>query len=108
MRKILTFPLSLLDPDRQVFAFDKLQHFLSGIALCWIATVWLRFGIWGALLFVLYSAVLYEIAQTDVAYSIKDGSGARYVGRPGFGFGILDISAGMVGALLYVGLRWLL
>ncbi len=96
----------LLDPDTNWRSFDKVQHFASGLILCALFDAFLPRSV--AFLLVLWTAVVYEAGQTDAAYNIKDAGGHRYAGRPGFGFGFLDLAFGAGGALLYLGLRALL
>lgn len=89
----------LLDPDTKILAFDKLQHFASGFIGA--ALLSLRYGFAETMILALLFGIVYEFGQTDIAYSIKDAGGNRYVGRPGFGFGLVDLAADVAGALFY-------
>lgn len=93
----------LLDPDLNLRSADKYQHAAAGFALCVLLDA--LFTCSTALALVAYAAVVFEAGQLDTAYSLRDGSGRRYAGQPGFGFGLLDIAFGVAGALLYCGLR---
>lgn len=96
----------LLDPDMNLRSADKYQHAAAGFALSVLLNV--LFSCSTALAIVAYTAVVYEAGQTDTAYSLKDGSGRRYAGQPGFGFGLLDIAFGIAGALLFCLIRGVL
>ena len=98
----MNFLLSLLDPDRDWRRFDKVQHAASGFVICLLSDAFLPLGT--ALLLTLWTALVYEAGQTDVAFNLRDGSGRRYAGRPGFGFGLLDIAFGLAGAGVYAAL----
>jgi len=100
--------LGLLDPDRNWRSFSTIQHFVSGpgYMLLYHNTIW-HFPLWTAVTLTLWSAALYEIAQTDVAYNIKDAGGQRYAGRPGYGFGLMDIAATMLGVGLFLLVGWM-
>lgn len=94
----------ILDPDRDLRNLDKLEHFLGCFGLCaFFDLTFLSTG--SAFLFTLWTAAVYEVGQLDVAYSLKDSSGRRYAGQPGYGIGWLDWLVGAVGALLWVGVR---
>lgn len=103
----------LLDPDRDWRSFATLQHFLVCAVLGALFLALMPWFIWialalptlAALLLVLWTAVIYEAGQTDMAYSLRDSSGRRYAGQPGYGFGLMDIAAGMLGAGAYIVLR---
>lgn len=101
--KFLLFLRGLLDPDTNWRSFSTIQHFIAGFLYMAIFDHYK--SQWESFWWTTYSAVLYEVAQTDIAYSIKDGSGKRYAGRPGYGFGLMDIGATWLGAGLYVLLR---
>lgn len=96
----------LLDPDRSLRAWDKVEHFAGGFAICLLFDGFLSTT--AALLLTIWTAAVYEAGQTDTAYSLRDGSGRRYAGQPGFGFGLADLAVGILGALLWVGLHALL
>lgn len=91
----------LLDPDTNWRSFATIQHFLSGLILMQLFH-WGRLSLAAAFWWTLYTAVVYEIAQTDIAYNIKDQNGERYAGRPGFGFSLMDIAASLLGAGLWL------
>lgn len=94
----------ILDPDRDLRNLDKLEHFAGCFILC--AFFDLTFlATWSAFWFTVWTAAVYEAGQLDVAYSLKDSSGRRYAGQPGYGIGWLDWLVGAVGALLWVGVR---
>jgi hypothetical protein len=93
----------LLDPDRDWRSLDKVEHAALGFAVCCLATFLLP-GL-QAFLFALWTGAVYEAGQTDTAYSLRDGSGRRYAGQPGFGFSFLDLAFDVAGAGLYLALR---
>ena len=94
----------LLDPDGDLRSLDKLEHFVGCFVLC--AFFDLTFlPTFSAFLFTIWTAAVYEAGQTDVAYSLRDSSGRRYAGQAGYGFGWLDLVVGIVGALLWAGIR---
>lgn len=90
-----------LDPDRNWRSPDKLEHFAFGVVLCWLFTLAALSGP-AALWWTAWSAVAYEAGQTDTAAS------AGLLGKPGFGFGLLDIAAALAGALVYLAFRGVL
>ena len=96
----------LLDPDVSLRSWDKVEHLAGGFALCLLFDGFLPTI--SALILTVWTAAVYEAGQTDVAYSLKDSSGRRYAGQPGFGFGLADLAAGILGALVWVGLHALL
>ena len=90
-------PAQWLDPDRQVFARDKAEHFAFGgvgvnllVRGPWIARSW-RDRPAKRLAWCLTLAVAWEIVQIEQAY--RD----QMLGRPGNGFGLLDVGAAMAG-----------
>jgi len=90
--------LKILDPDRRVWASDKLQHFGAGVG---VAAILLALGLTPALSLgiSLAIAVTYEIGQLDVAHSLG------VAGKPGFGISPLDIGAHVTGTLLVIALH---
>lgn len=102
------FLRSLLDPDTNWRSWSTLQHYASGVILCAIMDAVLGFSPGHALELNAWTAVIYEAGQTDASYNIKDGSGRRWAGRPGFGFGLMDIAAHMLGSLSWLAARLVL
>lgn len=96
--------LDLLDPDRDWRSWDKVQHLAACFALCALFDL-LGFAAATAFVLTVWTAAVYEAGQADATYSIRDGSGRRYAGRPGYGFGLLDLGVGILGALCWLGLR---
>jgi len=104
-----------LDPDRDWRSVATLQHFVVCFVLSCLfvlllpAITWVVLGAptLAAFLLVLWTALVYEAGQTDTAYSLRDGSGRRYAGQPGYGFGLMDVAAGMLGATLFLVVRFL-
>lgn len=89
----------LLDPDTNWRSLSTILHYLSGLGLMlvfWplLGLPWLQAFGW-----TFWTAVIYEAGQTDSAYNIKDAGGKRWAGRPGFGFGLMDIGACQLGAI---------
>jgi len=106
----------LIDPDWDWRRLATVQHFVACFALAFLsvqltpAITWVALGAptLFAFLLVLWTALVYEAGQTDTAYSLRDSAGRRYAGQPGYGVGLMDIVAGILGALLYLGIRALL
>ena len=93
IRNILTW--RWLDPDRRVWAKDKLQHALLGFVLC--AGLDLAGASEGqALGLTVAAGAIYEAGQTDTAHSTGK------LGQAGFGFGVVDLGADTVGALVWL------
>jgi len=98
-------PLKLLDPDTEVWAFDKLQHYgLGGIGSMLYLHDLLGLSIGMSFILSATIAVIWEGGQTDVAYS-RRFSPDPLLGRAGYGFGLLDIAAHLVGSLTYILVR---
>lgn len=93
----------LLDPDRNLRSWDKVEHAAFGFVLCCLFTFAL--SPLAAFWWTVWSGAIYEAGQTDVAYSLRDGSGRRYAGQPGYGFGLLDLACDVAGAALWLLLR---
>ena len=87
----------LLDPDTRLFSGDKLQHAAAFFVLAMLASTFLT--PLPNLVLMLWTGVIYEAGQTDVAVSL------HRTGQVGYGFGLLDLAADMVGASLWVGLH---
>src|SRR5207247_7153024 len=94
-----------LDPDRNWRSWDKVEHVLLLVAVTALLDAFLPVLI--AALVAFGFAVGLEAGQWDTARNpdvglrVPDGAGgwyyARPLGRPGFGFGLLDLAAGLVG-----------
>lgn len=96
----------LIDPDRDWRSWATIEHYLICFVLC--ALFDLPLTTWAAFLLTVWTAGVWEAAQTDSTYSIKDSTGRRYAGRAGYGFGLMDLAAGTAGALTWILLHWLL
>jgi hypothetical protein len=87
-----------LDPDRCITCQDKREHFAAGVGLDLLAH-----GPWVSQSF--RDAAWKRVALTAVvatAWEVFQGFEARRngnVGRPGYGFGSLDIAASVAGAV---------
>lgn len=100
----------LLDPDTDWRSLATLQHFAACVFLGGLFLGLMPYLLWlvmaeptgAALLLVFWTASVYEAGQTDTAYSLRDGAGRRYAGQPGYGFGLMDLAAGMIGAIVGV------
>jgi hypothetical protein len=90
----------LLDPDRDWRSWSTIEHFLVGLILCCLFDSALP--TWGAVLATIWTGAVYEAGQTDIAYSLRDSSGRRYAGQPGYGFGLMDLAADVAGAITWV------
>lgn len=84
----------LLDPDSRLWSVDKLQHFAKGYLTCLLLT--LKLGLPESLALTAILAGVYEAGQTDTALALGQ------LGKPGFGFGILDIFVEVLGGLAWV------
>jgi len=93
----------LLDPDHDLRSFDKVEHFAGGFAICGLFSFFL--SPIAALWWTSWTAAIYEAGQTDTAYSLRDGGGRRYAGQPGYGFGLVDLAVGILGAIAWLGIR---
>ena len=101
----------LLDPDRDWRTLATILHYAGCFVLCALFDAlpgFVGISLLGAFLLTVWTAAVYEAGQTDAAYSIKDAGGKRYAGRPGFGFGLMDLAAGILGALTWAIPRWFL
>ena len=86
--------MKFFDPDRRVFSADKLGHLIGG---CGAALVVLPFVSWPlALGIVAVVGAIFELGQWDGV------RGTPYLGQPGYGFGLLDLTADLVGALVAI------
>jgi len=92
-----------LDPDRDLRSFDKVEHFAGGFAICCLFSFFL--SPIAALWWTSWTAAIYEAGQTDTAHSLRDSSGRRYAGQPGYGFGLVDLAVGILGAIAWLGIR---
>ena len=103
LKNALKFLLGLIDPDTNWRSFSTFQHFAGGgVGFMSLFNAVLHYSIHESFLFTLCAAVYYEIAQTDSVYSLGRMIGQKFVGLPGFGFGLMDIAASVVGAGVYV------
>lgn len=93
---------SYLDPDRQWRTLATLLHAVFGLLLGFVL---LLFGetLVRTLLVVLLVGAAFEVGQTDTV----DDLAPEKLGKPGYGFGVMDLLADLAGALLAIGL-WLL
>lgn len=89
--RLLAFFRSFFDPDRRWFSRDKLQHAVLSGLLCALLSVF--FGPLWALGATIWTGVVWELAQWDSARS------SGMLGQPGYGFGLRDLAADVVGAL---------
>jgi hypothetical protein len=112
---VLAFLGQFVDPDRVWFARDKYQH--GGFLLAFgylgarLAAATLPLPALAVALVVLVVgcivAVTYELGQTDTAYaSGKIYPGHGLLGRPGFGFGLLDLTWDLAGLVIGIAV-WL-
>ncbi len=98
------------DPDRNWKSWDKLTHLLGSLVVCAIAT--LHFRWLDAALITVALGIALELGQWQTAHNENvyyDAPGSRGLdevvrplGHVGFGFGLLDLAADIVGALLWV------
>jgi len=107
---------NFFDPDSAWFSQDKFQHgasfFIVGLVTAigynwWLGLVLTKIGI--ALAVVAQSFVIglvYELGQTDTAYSVTKYYGLKLLGQPGFGISPLDLVWDVAGATLAT-LLWL-
>lgn len=95
--------MSFFDPDRRLFSKDKVQHFAGAAFIMLLALVVVPFveallpPPLRALALIFVIAATFEAGQWDAV------RGTEYLGRPGYGFGLLDLVVGMVGALVVLG-----
>jgi hypothetical protein len=100
------------DPDTTVFSFDKLDHAVGGTAIA-IFLGALGFSAVGVLLGAAFVGAVFELGQWDTARNLDikfappGATPESPLGHAGFGFGLLDIAAGVAGAAVLVGLRLL-
>lgn len=85
--------MSFFDPDRQFFTMDKLQHAAFGAGITLVALA-LGFGPLWSFLAVLALGITYELGQWDVARHFMSRM------HPGFGFGLLDLLADLIGGAI--------
>jgi hypothetical protein len=87
-----------LDPDRCLTCQDKQEHFAAGAGLDllargpWVAESF-RDAAWKRVALTTVIATAWEVIE--LAEARRDGK----AGRPGYGFGTLDIAAGIAGAV---------
>lgn len=102
-------PTPFFDPDRNVFAEDKLEHFAAMLVLAFLLRI--LFLPPAVLLICFLVACAFEMGQFDLARQVPAFHDDAPVGslvrpfRPGYGFGLLDVAAGMTGALVGILLR---
>lgn len=104
----MSFLKSWIDPDRNWKSLPTFQHFLAGFGLLVLFHDFGGYPMGTAIFGMLWSALIWEIAQADVTHDLPAPDGAPYGGRPGYGFGPLDIGASCLGGLLYLGVRLVL
>lgn len=84
------------DPDRRWLSRDKIQHAVLSALLCALLSVFLG-PLW-ALGATIWTGIVWEIAQWDSART------AGMLGQPGYGFGLRDLAADVIGALIILAL----
>lgn len=89
--------MTFLDPDRRVFSRDKFQHFGGGLVVGFLLA-WLE-APGRALLDTTAVGFIFEVGQWDAA------RGTPYAGQVGYGFGLLDWAAVILGGFCGVGIR---
>lgn len=89
----------ILDPDRRWFSKDKWQHFAGGVALGFVAA-WFE-SPYRALFDTTALGFTFEVGQYDAA------RGTPYLGQVGYGFGVIDWIAVIVGGFVGIGIRLL-
>lgn len=90
-----------MDPDNDWLGADKLAHGVMGFALgIFMLGLHLQYhlSLPRQLAVALLVSVAYELGQTDTAAS------ANMLGKPGYGFGLLDIVWDMVGVCICLAL----
>jgi hypothetical protein len=89
----------VFDPDKSILALDKLQHLVGGFLVCLVLGFWPAVG----------ACVVFEVGQWDVARGLtttKTNGGTQFL--PGYGIGLLDIAAGVLGAACWLAfVAWL-
>lgn len=85
------------DPDRRIFSKDKFQH--AGVSLIIFIVLSFIMPLWQALLWTIAIGAIFEAGQWDAA------RGTPYLGQVGYGFGLYDLGADTVGALVGLVLR---
>lgn len=85
--------MPFLDPDRRWFSADKWLH-LVGAALTCAALVLVGTQPLRAFAYTVVAGAIFELGQWDAL------RGTEYLGRPGYGFGLLDLAADALGALV--------
>lgn len=85
------------DPDRRIFSRDKLQHLGGGFAVGFVLA-WLEPAA-RAVLDTAAVGFVFEVGQWDAA------RGTPYLGQVGYGFGLLDWAAVLLGGAAGAALR---
>lgn len=91
--KALGFDVApFFDPDTTILSWDKLQHFVGIGLLTWGFAV--VFPNVTAAIVAVICATIFELGQWDALRS----AAVYKIGTPGYGFGLLDLAAGVAGA----------
>lgn len=89
-----------LDTDRRLNARDKKLHFLAGLLGCaFLDLCGAQDG--DAVLLTIAGGAVYEAGQADIAQS------EGLIGEPGYGFGLIDLGADTLGAIVWIGVKYL-
>ena len=98
--------MSILDPDTNWRSTDKVEHLVGGFAIG-VGALLAGASLVGSLAVVLFVGGAFELGQVDTARNpnvcYREGTSfGPLLGRPGFGFGVLDLGADLAGGLLAV------